>query len=164
MQIPILFLISLVALAMGQKEAASYNDLLLDNINLVIDITSVSIPKEVSTPSLLNICPSESLQNTKASSSDKSNIAKMENYIDQKFYQPALNHLKSQIITEIKNDIDNNNTSINQQFHIESFSIPFRLDRNIYGGGFLLYVRNNAVSLKVMSSLITWKLSALKYF
>ena len=148
---------------MGQKEAASYNDLLLDNINLVIDITSVSIPKEVSTPSLLNICPSESLQNTKASS-DKSNIAKIENYIDQKFYQPALNHLKSQIITEIKNDIDNNNTSINQQFHIESFSIPFRLDRDIYDGGFLLYVRNNAVSLKVMSSLITWKLSALKYF
>ena len=44
-----------------------------------------------------------------------------------------------------------------QQFHIEGFNIPFRLDRNRYRGG--LYVRNNinAVFLKSlpMSSLIT---------
>ena len=37
-----------------------------------------------------------------------------------------------------------------QQFHIEGFNIPFRLDRNRHGGGLLLYVRNNinAVFLK----------------
>ena len=29
------------------------------------------------------------------------------------------------------------------QFHIEGFRAPFRLDRNKYGGGILLYVRNN---------------------
>ena len=36
---------------------------------------------------------------------------KIENYIDQKFNQAALNHLKSQIVMEIKNDLDNNNTN-----------------------------------------------------
>ena len=37
-----------------------------------------------------------------------------------------------------------------QQFHIEGFNIPFRLDRNRHGGALLLYVRNNinAVFLK----------------
>ena len=55
---------------------------------------------------------SESLQNTKTSSSDKSHIAKIENYIDQKFDQAALKHLKFQILTEIKNDLDKNNTNI----------------------------------------------------
>ena len=29
------------------------------------------------------------------------------------------------------------------QFHIKGFNIPFRLDRNKYGGGLLLYIRNN---------------------
>ena len=50
---------------MEQKEALNYNNLLLDNINLLINITLVGTPKEVSTPSLLNSSPSESLQNTK---------------------------------------------------------------------------------------------------
>ena len=37
-----------------------------------------------------------------------------------------------------------------QQFHIEGYNIPFRLDSNRYGGELLLYVRNNinAVLLK----------------
>lgn len=52
---------------MEQKKTTNYKNLLLDNINLPIDITLVSTPKEVSTPSLLNNSPSESLQNTKAS-------------------------------------------------------------------------------------------------
>ena len=40
--------------------------------------------------------------------------------------------------------------SAEQQFHIEGFNIPIRLDRNRHGGGLLLYVRNNinAVFLK----------------
>ena len=52
-----------------------------------------------------------------------------------------------------------------QQFHIEGFNIPFRLDRNRYGRGLLLYVRSNinAVFLKVTSSLITSRLSSLRY-
>ena len=37
---------------MEQKEALNYNNLLLDNINLLINITLVGTPKEVSTPSL----------------------------------------------------------------------------------------------------------------
>ena len=37
-----------------------------------------------------------------------------------------------------------------QQFHIEGYNIPFRLDSNRHGGELLLYVRNNinAVLLK----------------
>ena len=97
---------------MEQKEIAYFNNLLLDNIELPIDITLVSTPKEVSTPSLLHNSPSENLRNTKTSSSDKSHIAKIENYIDQKFDQAALKHLKFQILTEIKNDLNKSNTSI----------------------------------------------------
>ena len=97
---------------MEQKETAYFNNLLLDNIELPIDITLVSTPKEVSTPSLLHNSPSENLRNTKTCSSDKSHIAKIENYIDQKFDQAALKHLKFQILTEIKNDLNKNNTNI----------------------------------------------------
>ena len=97
---------------MEQKETAYFNNLLLDNMNLPIDITLVSTPKEVSTPSLSNNSPSERLRNTKTSSSDKSHIAKIENYIDQKFDQAALKHLEFQILTEIKDDLDKDNTNI----------------------------------------------------
>ena len=50
------------------------------------------------------------------------------------------------MITETKLD----DSFPEQQFHIEGFNIPFRLDRNRHGGGLLLYVRNNinAVFLK----------------
>ena len=64
------------------------------------------------------------------------------------------------MITETKLD----DSFPEQQFHIESFNIPFRLDRNRHGGGLLLYVLNNidAVFLKVTSSLITSRLSSLR--
>ena len=97
---------------MEQKETACFNNLLLGNIELPIDITLVNTLKEVTTPSLLNNSPSGSFRITKSSSSDKSHIAKIENYIDQKFDQAALKHLKFQILTEIKNDLDKNNTNI----------------------------------------------------
>ena len=50
------------------------------------------------------------------------------------------------MITETKLD----NSFPEQQFHIESFNIPFRLDRIRHGGGLLLYVcyNINAVLLK----------------
>ena len=50
------------------------------------------------------------------------------------------------MITETKLD----DSFPEQQFHIESFNKPFRLDRNRHGGGLLLYVHNaiNAVLLK----------------
>ena len=50
------------------------------------------------------------------------------------------------MITETKLD----DSFPEQQFHIEGFNIPFRLDRNSYDGGLLLYVPNNinAVLLK----------------
>ena len=70
---------------------------------LPINITLVSTPKEVSTLSLLNNSPSENLRNTKTLSSDKSHIAKIDNYVYQLFDQAALKHLKFQILTKIKN-------------------------------------------------------------
>ena len=50
------------------------------------------------------------------------------------------------MITEAKLD----DSFPEEQFHIEGFNIPFRLDRNGHGGGLLLYVGNNinAVFLK----------------
>ena len=63
---------------MEQKETACFNNLLLDNIEIPIDITLVNTPKEVTTPSLLNNSPSGSFRITKSSSSDKSHIAKIE--------------------------------------------------------------------------------------
>ena len=93
---------------MEQKETACFNNLLLDNIEIPIDITLVNTPKEVTTSSLLNNSPSGSFRITKSSSSDKSHIAKIENYIDQKFDQATLKHLKFQILREIKNDLDQN--------------------------------------------------------
>ena len=98
---------------MEQKETAYFNNLLLDNIELPIDITLVSTPKEVSTPPLLNNSPSESLRNTKLP--PKSHIAKIENYIDQKFDQAALKPLKFQILMDIKNDLDKDNTNIKKK-------------------------------------------------
>ena len=72
-------------------------------------------PNKVSTPSLLNNSPSESLQIAKTYSSDKSPIAKMENYIDQKFDKAALKHLKFQILEKIKNDIGKMNTNVKKK-------------------------------------------------
>ena len=89
---------------MEQNEIAYFNNLLLDNIEVTIEITLVSTPKEVSTSSLLHNHPSENLRSTKTSFSDKSHITKIENYIDQKCDQAALKHLKFQILTEIKDE------------------------------------------------------------
>ena len=50
---------------MEQKKTTNYKNLLLDNINLPIDITLVSTPKEGGIPLLSNECSSQSLQNTK---------------------------------------------------------------------------------------------------
>ena len=53
-----------------------------------------------------------SLRNIKTSSSNKSHIAKIENYTDQTFDQAALKHLKTQFLTEIKIPLDKNNTNV----------------------------------------------------
>ena len=97
---------------MEPKEIAYFNNLLLlDNIEVPINITLVSTPKEVSTPSLLHKNPWKNLWNTKKFLLWQVTFAKIENYIDQKFDQATLKHLKFQILTEIKNDLDKNNTS-----------------------------------------------------
>ena len=36
-----------------------------------------------------------------------------------------------------------NDFCLEQKFRMESFNIAFRLDRHRYGGGLLLYIRNN---------------------
>ena len=37
----------------------------------------------------------------------------------------------------------------NQQFFIEGFKVPYRLDRNSYGGGVLIYVRKDIPSVRL---------------
>ena len=48
-----------------------------------------------------------------------------------------------------------------KQFHIQGFNIPFRLNRNIYGGGLLLYVRNNINAVLLQSYVFPDNIKAL---
>ena len=96
---------------MEQKQATNYDNLLLDNINtpLPIDITLSTTPKQLcnSTPSLLKNHQSEVLDKEN-SPINNSHITKIENYINKKYDQIALEHLKSQIVKEIKHEFTNN--------------------------------------------------------
>ena len=65
------------------------------------------------------------------------------------------------MITETKLD----DSFPEQQFHIEGFNIPFRLDRNRHGGGLLLYVRNNINTVFLKSYVFPDNIEALlRYF
>ena len=46
------------------------------------------------------------------------------------------------VLTETKID----SSFLNQQFHIEGFCLPYRLDRNKHGGGVLVYLREDIPS------------------
>ena len=99
---------------MEQKQATNYDNLLLDNINtpLPIDITLSTTPKQLcnSTPSLLKNHQSEVLDKEN-SPINNSHITKIENYINKKYDQIALEHLKSQTVKEIKHEFTNNDTN-----------------------------------------------------
>ena len=51
---------------------------------------------------------------------------------------------KVDILVLIKTKIDS--SFLNQQFHIEGFCLPYRLDRNKHGGGVLVYIREDIPS------------------
>ena len=55
------------------------------------------------------------------------------------------NNLDILMISETKTD----DTFPNSQFLIESFSVPYRLDRAAKGGGILLYIRENIPSKRI---------------
>ena len=99
---------------MEQKQANNYDNLLLDNINtpLPIDITLSTTPKQLcnSTPSLLKNHQSEVLAKEN-SPINNFHITKIENYINKKYDQIALEYLKSQIVKEIKHEFTNNDTN-----------------------------------------------------
>ena len=65
-----------------QKQAANYDNLLLDNLN-----TSISM------------------------AINNFHIAKIEDYINKKYNQIALEHLKSQFVEEIKHEFTNNHNN-----------------------------------------------------
>ena len=89
-----------------------------------------------------------------------------ENSIDQSFLKKIIGHINinsiknkfeilKSMLSEVLDVLMITETKLNdsfpeQQFHIEGFNIPFRLDRNRHGEGLLLHVRNNnnAVFLK----------------
>ena len=67
------------------------------------------------------------------------------------------------MITETKLD----DSFPEQQFHIEGFNIPFRLDRNRHGGGLLLlHVHNNINAVLLKSYVFPDNIEAffIKYF
>ena len=96
---------------MEQKEAANYDNLLLDNLNtsIPIDITLSTSPKMLrnSTPSLLKNHQWK-VSYKENSPTNNFHITKIEDYINKKYDQIALQHLKSQIIKEIKREFTNN--------------------------------------------------------
>ena len=90
--------ILLVTIIMEHKQAANYNNLLLDNLNMLIpvDITLSTTLKLLSnsTLSLLKTYQSEVLAKEN-SSMNNSHITKIEDYINKTHNQIALEHLKS---------------------------------------------------------------------
>ena len=92
---------------MEQKQAANYDNLLLDHLStsIPIDITLSTTPKMLrnSTPSLLKNHQSE-ISYKENSPTNNFHITKIEDYINKKYDQIALQHLKSQIVKEIKRE------------------------------------------------------------
>ena len=90
--------ILLVTIIMEHKQAANYNNLLLDNLNMLIpvDITLSTTLKLLSnsTLSLLKTYQSEVLAKEN-SSMNNSHITKIEDYLNKTHNQIALEHLKS---------------------------------------------------------------------
>ena len=61
------------------------------------------------------------------------------NSLAGKFDQPKF-LIENSIITLVLTETKNDSSFPNAQFSIEIFSIPFRLDRNRFGGEVLIYV------------------------
>ena len=61
------------------------------------------------------------------------------------------------VITETKLD----ESFPSQQFNIEGFSSPFRLDRNINGGGIMIYIRDDIASKELKSQSTTTNLEGI---
>ena len=99
---------------MEQKQAANYDNLLLDNLStsIPIDITLSTTPKMLrnSTPSLLKNHQSE-ISYKENSPTNNFHITKIEDYINKKYDQIALEHLKSQIVKDIKHEFTNNDNN-----------------------------------------------------
>ena len=99
----------------------SFNNILLDSIATPLDIILTSISPKV-------IQPNENdSDNSVSSESDKSHIAKIEDYISKKYDEVALQHLKREELKEINNECPcksevNSNKSllISLKEHIES--------------------------------------------
>ena len=97
MNLNVLYIL-LVTIIMEHKQAANYNNLLFDNLNMLIpvDITLSTTLKLLcnSTLSLLKTYQSEVLAKEN-SSMNNSHITKIEDYINKTHNQIALEHLKS---------------------------------------------------------------------
>ena len=99
----------------------SFNNILLDSITTPLDIILTS-----SSPKVIQPNENDS-DNSVSSKSDKSHIAKIEDYISKKHDEVALKHLKRELLKEINNEIPcksavNSNESllISLEEHIES--------------------------------------------
>ena len=61
-----------------------------------------------------------------------------------------VNNIDILVLTETKID----SSFPNSQFRIDGFSAPFRLDRNKFGGGVLIYVREDILCIKLTKHIL----------
>ena len=88
---------------MTQSRKINFENTLLDNYDVLIDIT-FSPPSQSKNNSDVAI--------SKRSSPSNSHIKKIEDYTNKKFYQTALDHLKKQITTEVTEEFKHCNKPV----------------------------------------------------
>ena len=88
---------------MTQSNKINFENILLDNYDVPIDIT-FSPPSQSKNNSDVAI--------SNRSSPSNSHIRKIEDYINKKFHQTALDHLKKQIITEVTEEVKHCNKPV----------------------------------------------------
>ena len=122
----------------------NYNDDLSSVISNETDLPELNIEYDASNLSEANADdPYFTLKEIKSKNMDRLIIAHLNiNFISQKFEAlKTLVHDKIDILMISETKIDESFPI--QQFAIDGFSSPFRLDRNCHGGGIILYVRQD---------------------
>ena len=85
---------------MEDNKANSFQNILLDNIDMPINISLLSTPKALNSNSELMV----SKENTPA---NDSHVTKIDEYLNHQYDHTALVHLKNQIMKEVSKERDN---------------------------------------------------------
>ena len=85
---------------MEDNKGNSFQNILLDNIDMPINISLLSTPKALNSNSDLIV----NKENTPA---NDSNVTKIEEHLNQQYHHAALVHLKNQIMKEVSKEREN---------------------------------------------------------